>query len=316
MAERPVPSTIDALAPADIARRLEAANVQRAALPVRSLLTLGLLGGVYIALGGALATLALTDSSLGFGVGRLAAGVAFSLGLILLVIGGGELVTGNALMVVALAGGKITARRVVLNWAVVLVANAAGALLMALVIHRTGVLDNGGVKTTAIRIAESKGHLAFDVAFLRGALCNMLVCLAVWLSAAARSVEGKIVAIVFPISAFVALGFEHSVANLYLLPVGMLSGAHLTPADVIGNIVPVVLGNIVGGVILATAYWTVYLGGRAGQDAQSRAGAAASLPATESLGPSDIYERASTPELWSPHDAQGVMPTRHVPVSG
>ena len=316
MAERPVPSTIDALAPADIARRLEAANVQRAALPVRSLLTLGLLGGVYIALGGALATLALTDSSLGFGVGRLAAGVAFSLGLILLVIGGGELVTGNALMVVALAGGKITARRVVLNWAVVLVANAAGALLMALVIHRTGVLDNGGVKTTAIRIAESKGHLAFDVAFLRGALCNMLVCLAVWLSAAARSVEGKIVAIVFPISAFVALGFEHSVANLYLLPVGMLSGAHLTPADVIGNIVPVVLGNIVGGVILATAYWTVYLGGRAGQDAQSRARAAASLPATESLGPSDIYERASTPELWSPHDAQGVMPTRHVPVSG
>lgn len=316
MAERPVPSTIDALAPADIARRLEAANVQRAALPVRSLLTLGLLGGVYIALGGALATLALTDSSLGFGVGRLAAGVAFSLGLILLVIGGGELVTGNALMVVALAGGKITARRVVLNWAVVLVANAAGALLMALAIHRTGVLDSGGVKTTAIRIAESKGHLAFDVAFLRGALCNMLVCLAVWLSAAARSVEGKIVAIVFPISAFVALGFEHSVANLYLLPVGMLSGAHLTPADVIGNIVPVVLGNIVGGVILAAAYWTVYLGGRAGQDAQSRARAAASLPATESLGPSDIYERASTPELWSPHDAQGVMPTRHVPVSG
>ena len=290
--------------------------MQRAALPVRSLLTLGLLGGVYIALGGALATLALTDSSLGFGVGRLAAGVAFSLGLILLVIGGGELVTGNALMVVALAGGKITARRVVLNWAVVLVANAAGALLMALVIHRTGVLDNGGVKTTAIRIAESKGHLAFDVAFLRGALCNMLVCLAVWLSAAARSVEGKIVAIVFPISAFVALGFEHSVANLYLLPVGMLSGAHLTPADVIGNIVPVVLGNIVGGVILAAAYWTVYLGGRAGQDAQSRARAAASLPATESLGPSDIYERASTPELWSPHNAQGVMPTRHVPVSG
>ena len=222
----------DALVPADIARRLEAANVKRAALPLRSLVVLGVLGGIYIAFGGALATLAITETSLGFGLGRLAAGVAFSLGLILLVIAGGELFTGNNLMIVALASGKVSGRCVWRNWTVAYASNAAGALLLAFTIHHTGILDSGGVRATAAGIAEAKTQLGFAPAFLRGVLCNMLVCLAVWLSMAARSVEGKVMAIVFPIGAFVALGFEHCVANLYLLPVGILSGANVTLAGV------------------------------------------------------------------------------------
>ena len=147
----------DTLAPSDIALRIVAANEKRAGLPLASLIVLGVLGGMYIGFGGALATLALTDGHLGFGLGRLAAGVAFSLGLVLLVIGGGELFTGNNLMVVALASGKASARAVWRNWGVAYAANAAGAILLAVVIHHTGVLETGGVKATAAKIAESKG---------------------------------------------------------------------------------------------------------------------------------------------------------------
>lgn len=250
----------DALVPAEVARRLEEVNVKRANLPIRSLVVLGILGGVYIGLGGALATLALTDSSLGFGPGRLAAGAAFSLGLVILVIAGGELFTGNNLMILALASGKISPRSVLRNWTVAYFANATGALLLAIAIYQSGVLDSGNMRATAARIAETKAQLGFGQAFVRGVLCNLLVCLAVWLSVAARSVEGKVIAIVFPIGAFVALGFEHCVANLYLLPVGMLSGANVGLGEFMGNIIPVTLGNTVGGVGLAAAYWVVYLG--------------------------------------------------------
>ena len=268
---------VDALAPSDVARRLEEGNVKRADLPIRSLIVLAVLGGVYIGFGGALATLVLTDSSLGFGPGRLAAGAAFSLGLIILVIAGGELFTGNNLMTLALASGRISPRAVLRNWTVSYFANAAGAMLLALAIHQSGILDSGNVKATAVRIAEAKAQLGFGQAFVRGVLCNALVCLAVWISVAARSVEGKVIAIVFPIGAFVALGFEHCIANLYLLPVGMLSGANVGLGEFIGNIVPVTLGNTVGGVGLAAAYWLVYLADGPARHAQPlgwRSGAA------------------------------------------
>lgn len=253
------PVAPDPFLPAEIAKRLEAANVARAALRMRSLLLLGLLGGVYISFGAAFATLVLTDSALGYGLSRLAAGVAFSLGLIMLVLAGGELFTGNNLMVLALAGRKIPVSAMLRNWCLVYTANAIGAILTAYVIHFTGVLDAGGVRATALSIAEGKAQLGAPTAFLRGILCNMLVCLAIWLSVAARSVEGKIVAIAFPISAFVALGFEHCIANLYLLPIGMLSGANVPLADLFANIGAVTLGNTVGGVILAATYSLIYL---------------------------------------------------------
>jgi formate/nitrite transporter len=248
----------DALRPADIAQRIETLSVERAALTTRKLIVLGVLGGIYIGLGGALATLALTDNGLGFGLARLSAGVAFSLGLILLVIAGGELFTGNNLMVLAMASRKVSAHSVWRNWSLTYAANAAGALLLALAIHHAGILDGGGIRVTAARVAEAKVGLGLLPAFLRGVLCNVLVCLAVWLSMSARSVEGKVIAIILPIGAFVALGFEHCVANLYLLPIGMLSGANVTFAGIVGNIVPVTLGNIVGGVGLGTAYWLTY----------------------------------------------------------
>jgi formate/nitrite transporter len=255
----PFPVSLDAFTSAEIARRIEAVSIQRATLPTRSLVCLGLLGGLYIGFGGALATLALTDNSLGFGLGRLTAGLAFSLGLIVLVIAGGELFTGNNLMVVAYAGGKASLRALLRNWSLVFTANAAGGVLLALAVHYSGVLQTGDVEATAIKIAEAKAKLGAGTAFLRGMLCNVLVCLAVWLSAGARSVEGKAIAIIFPISAFVALGFEHCIANLYLLPVGMLAGANVSLLDLVGNILPITLGNILGGVGVGVAYWLVHL---------------------------------------------------------
>ena len=259
--------SVDAFAPREIATRLEAANVLRATLPARSLILLGLLGGLYIGFGGALATLVLTDNGLGFGLGRFVAGLSFSLGLIMLVVAGGELFTGNNLMVLAYAGRKISARAVLRNWGIVFAANAAGAILLALAIHASGVLDGNAVKATAVRIAETKAQLAMGPAFVRGILCNMLVCLAVWLSAGARSVEGKAIAIALPIGAFVALGFEHCIANLYLLPIGMLSGAQVGLGEAAGNLLPVMLG----GVLVAVAYYFVYLGKEQRQEAQRAA---------------------------------------------
>jgi formate/nitrite transporter len=254
------PVSVDPYAPGDIARRLEAANVARASLPVRSLLLLGLVGGVYISFGGALATLVLTDNALGYGLGRLAAGLAFSLGLIMLVVAGGELFTGNNLMVLAFAGRKISLRAMLRNWGLVYAANAIGAVLLALAIHYSGILDGNGVKTTAVKIAEAKARLDMPTAFLRGVLCNMLVCVAVWLSTAARSVEGKVVAIAFPISAFVALGFEHCIANFYLLGIGMLSGADVKAVEFAANIASVTAGNTLGGIVLAAILFLIYLG--------------------------------------------------------
>jgi formate/nitrite transporter len=256
-----IAAAVDALTSVEIARRIEAVSIDRARLPLRSLICLGVLGGLYIGFGGALATLVLTDNTLGFGLARLTAGVAFSLGLILLVVGGGELFTGNNLMVVAYAGGKASLSALLRNWGVVFAANAAGGVLLALVIHYSGVLQGGGVEASAVRIAEAKAQLGASAALLRGVLCNALVCLAVWLSVAARSVEGKVLAIVFPIGAFVALGFEHCVANLYLLPAGMLAGANVGLLDVGRNIGLVALGNTLGGAAVGLAYWAVHLRG-------------------------------------------------------
>jgi formate/nitrite transporter len=266
-----LPPSIDALASAEVARRIEAINAQRAGLPTSTLVCLGVLGGIYIGLGGALATLVLTDNALGFGLGRLTAGIAFSIGLILLVVAGGELFTGNNLMVVAYASGQASLAAVLRNWGIVLAANTAGGLLLALAVHYSGILEVGGMGATAVRIAEAKAQLPWGAAFVRGILCNMLVCLAVWCATAARGVEGKAVAIVFPIAAFVALGFEHCVANLYLLPVGMLAGANVGLGALAGNIGPVALGNTVGGIAVALAYWSVHLrGDRPAQSASGR----------------------------------------------
>jgi formate transporter len=253
----------DAYAPAEIARRVAAAGVSKASLPVLSTLVLGVLAGAFIAFGAMFFTLVVTDSGLGFGPQRLLGGVAFSLGLILVVIGGAELFTGNNLIVMAWAERKVSTRRLLRNWVLVYIGNFIGAVMTAVAVVQSGVLEagDGAVQRTAIAIATGKVSITPLEAFVRGILCNTLVCLAVWLCSAAHSVSGKILAIIFPISAFVALGFEHSVANMYLIPVGMLSGAEgVGLQDLFANLAPVTMGNIVGGsLFVALVYWVVYI---------------------------------------------------------
>lgn len=251
---------IDAYAPAEMARRVEAAGVAKASLPFGKLAMLGLLAGVFIGFGGALFAVAMTDPGLGYGPARLVGGAAFSLGLILVVIGGAELFTGNALIVMAWADGRVKGGALARNWATTYVTNAAGAVLLAVFVKASGVVDADPVNATVKAIAEAKLRLDPIDAFWRGALCNALVCLAVWLSFAAHTVTGKAVAILFPITAFVALGFEHSIANFYLIPVGLMAGAEGGAAGLIGNILPVTLGNIVGGAGgVAAVYWFIYV---------------------------------------------------------
>lgn len=265
---------IDAYAPAEMARRVETAGVGKAALPLDQLATLAMLAGAFIGFGAALFTMVMTGSSPSNGVARMIGGLAFSLGLILVVVGGAELFTGNALIMMAWADRKVSTQALLRNWAVSFAGNLVGALALAVLVHASGVLDIAASKETAVRIAEGKAQLSFVQAFLRGILCNVLVCLAVWLSFACHSVTDKILAIVLPIAAFVALGFEHSIANGYLIPVGMLAGANVGLGGYLSNLVPVTLGNIVGGAGgVAGIYWLVYLrGNRDGARAASTGG--------------------------------------------
>jgi formate/nitrite transporter len=258
--ERPVAD--DAYAPDAIATLVEDAGVAKANAPALRTLTLGALAGAFIAFGAMFYTLAVTGSELGLGPTRVLGGVAFSLGLILVVVAGAELFTGNNLIVMAWADRMIGTGRLLRNWALVYVANLAGSLASAALVAASGTLDNGdgAVAQTAASIALEKLALDPVEAFARAILCNALVCLAVWLSFAARTVSGKILAIVLPISAFVALGFEHSIANMYLIPVAWLNGtAGITLAGFLENLVPVTLGNIVGGAGgVALTYWICY----------------------------------------------------------
>lgn len=219
-------NSTDAYAPAEIAQRIENAGVAKADLATIPTLVLAVLAGAFIGFGAMLYVVAITNSGLGFGPERLLGGAAFSLGLILVLVGGAELFTGNNLIVFAWADRKITGMRLLRNWALVYFGNFVGATATAVMVYWSGIdtLADGGVAVTAMRIAETKFALAPTEAFVRGILCNVLVCLAVWLCFAARSVVSKILAILFPISGFVALGFEHSVANMYLIPqVGWLA---------------------------------------------------------------------------------------------
>lgn len=193
---------------------------------------------------------------------RLMGGAAFALGLILVIVGGAELFTGNALMVMAWADRRITHGALLRNWAVVLAANAAGAVALALAVWAAGLLD-GVTGARAAAIAQAKFALGWAEAFWRGVLCNALVCLAVWLSFAGRSVTDKVLAILWPVAGFVAVGFEHSVANFWLLAAGLMAGAPGGPAEVAGNLVPVTLGNVLGGAGgVALAYRLAYSAAR------------------------------------------------------
>ena len=253
----------DAHPPAMMARLVARVGVTKAAMPVLKTLTLAVLAGAFIAFGALLYTMTVTGSGLGFGPTRLLGGIAFSLGLILVVVGGAELFTGNSLIVMAWAERKVPVGGLLRNWGLVYVGNLMGAVAIAGLVAGSGVMtaSDGAVGETAGAIARAKLALPAGEALVRGVLCNILVCLAVWLCFAARSATDKVLCIVPPIAGFVAMGFEHSVANMYLLPVAMMVGA--VPTDLAGlaaNLAVVTVGNMFGGgVLVAGVYWLVYL---------------------------------------------------------
>jgi formate/nitrite transporter len=252
------PTGVDAYKPAEVALRIEEAGVKKAALAAIPLLTLSVLAGAFIALGAAGFTAVLAGTTPGFGPARLLGGIVFSTGLILVVVAGAELFTGNTLIVMARVDGRVSTAALLRNWAYAFTGNLIGALSVVLLMYLSGLLE-GPKGDTARSIAEAKVALGPMEAFTRGILCNMLVCLAVWVSFAARGVADKILGIVFPISAFVLLGYEHSIANMYLIPMGWALGANVTLASFLGNLVPVTLGNIVGGAGgVALTYWLAY----------------------------------------------------------
>ncbi len=240
------PTGIDAYSPVEISKRVEAVGVSKARLPTIETATLAILAGLFIGLGAALFTMVMTGVGASFGPARFLGGVVFSLGLILVIVGGAELFTGNALMVMAAVDRKITLTELSRNWAIVYVGNFAGAFVLAVAVLLAGTLG-GAMGETAKSIALAKVSLDPLEAFVRGILCNVLVCLAVWLTLAARTVSGKILAIIWPIAGFVALGFEHSVANMYLLPQGMFAGAQISAGAFAENLLLVTAGNIIGG---------------------------------------------------------------------
>ena len=255
-----VESNHDAYKPAKIAALVEGAGVAKAHLPALQMLLLAILAGAFIGFGAAAYTAVMTGVDTTYGPARLLGGVVFALGLILVIIGGAELFTGNALMVMAAVDRKITLRMLLRSWAIVYVGNFIGAAGLAIVFGLSGLLE-GSMGITAAKIPEAKAALLPFEAFVRGALCNALVCLAIWLSFAARSVAGKILAILWPISGFVLLGFEHSVANMYLFPQGWMAGSEVAVSDAAANLIWVTLGNIVGGAGgVALAYRFAYLG--------------------------------------------------------
>lgn len=249
-----------------MAALIETAGVAKAKLPFTQMLILAILAGSFIGFGAAAYTAVMTGVDATYGPARMMGGVVFSLGLILVIVGGAELFTGNALMIMAAVDNKISMRQLLRNWGVVYVGNLIGAVGLAVAFGFSGLLD-AQMGATAVKFAETKASIPMFEAVIRGALCNALVCLAVWLTFAARTVTGKILAILWPISGFVLLGLEHSVANMYFFPQGWAAGANVTLGAAVANLAFVTVGNIIGGAAgVALAYRFAYLGPQSSTD--------------------------------------------------
>lgn len=260
------PISVDAHKPAVIAQMIRQSGVLKAQMPFGGLLTLSVLGGLFIAFG----ALFYTQTTAGYdtltGGLKLMGGVAFSLGLILVVVGGAELFTGNTMIVMAYVDRRITLNMLLRNWAIVLLGNALGCFFALALVSASGLLE-GTLAARAAEISAGKLSLTPVEAFARGILCNALVCLAVWLAVSARTAMGMIMSIVWPVAAFVAIGLEHSIANLYLIPAGMLVSDAFSVTDLMVNFVPVLLGNVIGGAGgVAMAYRLAYRGQLALED--------------------------------------------------
>ncbi len=268
----------DDYSPADMEKRVEAACKSKAKLNFLSLSMLAILAGSFIALGAEFYTIATFDSNLSIGLTRLIGGLTFSLGLILVIVGGAELFTGNCLIMMGIASRVVTFKQMFKNWSVCYIGNFIGSIIIVYLIYYTNLwqLKENLLGASAAMIAVNKVNLTFVEGFTRGILCNALVCLAVWLCFSARTVISKIAAIIFPITAFVASGFEHGIANMYFIPMGLLvkdnpavisallkinPGADMSNLNLLGflgNLLSVTTGNIVGGaVMVGVAYWII-----------------------------------------------------------
>jgi formate/nitrite transporter len=272
--ERLVP---DAYQPAQMICRLEDTCTTKTSRDSLSTALLGVLAGFFIGLGAVFCTLVTTDIGLGFGLGKLLGGLAFSLGLILVVVAGAELFTGNSLIVAPWLSTRVSGSALLRNWGIVYFANFAGALILVAVLYHAQfwALDGYAVGANALMIASGKTSLAFLPALSRGILCNVLVCLAVWMCVSARSVTEKVLVIIFPITAFVACGFEHSIANMFFIPMGIamagqaevvqaagLTASQIASVNTLGlvqNLIPVTIGNIIGGTSVGIVYWLIFL---------------------------------------------------------
>ncbi len=274
--------TIDPLLPSAMLEKAEQVGQKKSTLSTLSLWLLAILAGVFIAIGAVFMVTVTTGGKdlLGYGLTKLLGGLAFSAGLIMVVVGGAELFTGNMLMIIAAAGRKISFGALLRNWVIVYLGNFIGSLLVAALVIAGGWARSGAgaVGLNLLQIGEAKSSLAFLPAIALGILCNLLVCMAVWLCYSARSTADKILCIIPPITAFVAAGFEHSVANMFFLPAALLlkefGGSAffdlvgMAPADfphltwgnfLLHNLLPVTIGNMIGGAILVgLVYWLIY----------------------------------------------------------
>ena len=271
------------LAPGGVAKAMIGVGKAKTSLSVIQMIILGILAGAFIGFGSELATMVSYDMSkfLGVGFTKFIFGSVFSVGLILVVIAGAELFTGNSLIFVSVLSGDVKFSKLLNNWFWVYLANFAGSLILVWIMYASGLWKTGnlGVGVKALAIANGKVNLSWGSAFARAIGCNWLVCLAVWLAVASKDVVGKIFAIYFPIMAFVTSGFEHCVANMYFVPMGLLLKGNVDVVAAAGltgklanltwggfianNLIPVTLGNIVGGAFfVSTLYWAVYLKGK------------------------------------------------------
>ena len=274
--------SFDALMPPEMAGKAENTGVNKSKLNSFRMFALAILAGAFIAMGAIFSTTATTGgSALPYGIVRILGGLTFSLGLILVVVAGAELFTGNNLIIMAWASHKVSTGQLFRNWIIVYLGNFVGSILTAymMFLSKQYEFSSGTLGLNALNIAHAKSSLEFVQAIVLGIFCNALVCLAVWLCMSARSTTDRVLAIVPPISAFVAAGFEHSIANMYFIPVGLFikMGAgpefwaqigktatdfpNLTWGNFfIANLLPVTIGNIIGGaVMVGLVYWSIYL---------------------------------------------------------
>ena len=271
-ASQPPIFNLQAYSPAEIKEAIEKVGVKKANLPFLSSFMLAIVAGGSIGFGALYYTIVASDAELSFATVRVGGGLAFSLGLALVLVGGAELFTGNNLIVMAWASGKISAATMLRNWTIVYFGNLIGSLGLVVLVFFSHHLDmnDGAIGISVMNTAAGKIRPDMVTLFFKGILCNVLVCAAVWLAYAGRSVTDKIVAIVLPVSAFIAAGFEHCVANMYLLPLAWLliqtghapanfDASSITIPGIVHNLVPVTFGNIVGGAgFVGAVYWVIY----------------------------------------------------------